>query len=88
MKFAILNVVCDKCGKVHKEQVRVWDPQEYAGSILKSYWCNHCREPQAIRYQFVDGAPTVVKHLECSAVFAPKEPETGITIRPRQGHKH
>lgn len=88
MTFSTLHVVCDQCGKTHTETVRYWDPKEYTGSILKSFWCQNCKAPQVIRYQFINGTPTVTEHLEKSSVLAPREPDTGITIRPRQGIRH
>lgn len=88
MRFTTLNVVCDQCHKTHTEQVRLWDEKEYKGTILKSFWCQHCRQPQVIRYQTINETATVTEHLETSSVLAPKEPDTGITIRPRQGQRH
>ena len=89
MKFVTLEVVCnnDLCKYPNRELVK--PIPGYTGTILKSFWCACCKEPIVIRYQFADdGEAEVLSYEEAVEIYAPRKPETGITIRPRAGKRH
>jgi len=89
MQFVELEVVCNNDPCQHPNQELVKPIPGYEGTILKSFWCAKCREPIVIRYQFAqDGEAEVVLYVEAAEVYAPRKPETGITIRPRAGKRH
>lgn len=83
MNLVQLPVVCDQC----KKTCIIWvsEVPEYTGRILRSFWCSNqeCGKAQAIRYQFTEGKPEVMEHIDPSTVTQEKPSETSITIRPR-----
>jgi len=85
-------IQCDQCQKDNCKTVKLRKPSDFTNpdkaTMLSQYWCNHCGEPQAVRYQFVEGKNEeiglIVKtRIKPSSLFIPKKASTGITIRPR-----
>jgi hypothetical protein len=91
MKHTYLYVTCDQCGAINKHFVQITeDLEQYTGTILRSFWCSNreCGKPQVIRYKLTDGQAEMTERLIPSEVNAPRDPEVGITIRPRASKKH
>lgn len=87
-RFATLNIICDVCHKPSQVEVKIWDPRDYKGEILKAMWCSKCEAPQVIKYKFVDDIPEVTIHLEPNRVFFQEIAETKIlTVRPKAEKK-
>lgn len=81
MEFIKIYVICDKCRELNVKDT-TYIPG-YDGSVTKSFWCEHCGEPQVIVFKFIGKEAEVIERIEPSSVYVPRKPDIGITIRPR-----
>jgi hypothetical protein len=81
MKVIEVKFDCESCRKktVHHSSVI----KDYIGPILKTFWCQHCQAAQVIRFCFVKGQVEIIEYLEASDIYVPRQPDIGITIRPK-----
>lgn len=88
MNFKTLSIQCDNCQKIHTEpvSVRIFLVENYQGTILKSFWCQHCGAPQVIRYGYLNDKIYIGERLEASSIYVQREPDKGLTIKPRAGY--
>jgi len=91
MKMITLETTCDKCNSVNKKKIKMYQPEDFSkdgtGSVLSQMWCPKCRAAMVVRYKFVRKTDKIVAQIidkyEADSIFVPREPEPGITIRPR-----
>ena len=82
-KKPTIDIICDKCGCSNLKIVR---PVEgFTGTYLWSFWCKDCHQPNVVRYQQDEttGVWALVERLIPSDIYIQREPEPGITIKPK-----
>ena len=86
MKFTLIEIKCEHCLKINKKPTELIE--DYTGSMLKSFWCDYCGEPQAARIKILEnGEAEVIRRYETNNIYIPKKLNTGITIKPNAKNK-
>ena len=81
--WATISITCDKCGSVNTKPIK---PVEgFAGPYLWSFWCKGCKAPQVVRYKLSAESNQweVTARVDPTEVYVQREPEPGITIKPK-----
>ncbi len=80
-----VSIKCMLCNHKNPHYILLENVRQCKNSILKTFWCDHCREAQVIRYLLNRDETDIIitQRLEPSTVFVPPNPEIGLTIKPR-----
>lgn len=78
-----IKIPCDKCGEVNAKLIKAIE--NFDGPYLWSFWCKGCYQAQVVRYQLDHETNQwkVVARLDPTEVYVQREPEPGITIKPK-----
>lgn len=88
-----LEVKCKACKKPFVREVKTYQPEDFSPdgtkSIMSQYWCPHCKEPQAARYEFYrnkqgEVCARVKKYINAEEIFNKRQARQHFTsIKPK-----